>query len=114
MSLDQVQGIYEAFEGGVPEKNQIRAWEIRMDNPRDGDPGILYRTESVMIDSNDNTVSVNDRRKTPDVTRSFSQVYADVIQFIDPVTQQVLVMSPVGLATALKIYFEKYWAEDNS
>jgi hypothetical protein len=110
---DEKKGIYEPLSGNVPTKVQTRAWEIRIDNPRDGDPTIHYRTEQMIIDDELNTVMLKDRRKTPDVQRRFSKIATQMITFKDPVTQQEITLSGYGVADAIAIFFEKFWEEDN-
>lgn len=113
MSLDKKQGIYEPLVESVPTQVQTRAWEVRIDNPRDGDPTIIYRTEQMILDEELNTVMLKDRKKTPDVTRKFSKIATDIITFKDPVTQQNISISAYGVADAIAIFFEKYWKQDN-
>jgi hypothetical protein len=114
MPIDDQKGIYEPIAESIPDKIQTRAWEVRIDNPRDGDPTILFRTEKVIIDANDNTIFLKDRQKVPDISRKFSKVATDMITMTDPVSQQTYTISAAGVAKAIAIFFEKYWAENNS
>jgi hypothetical protein len=109
---DKKEGIYEQLSGGTPNQIQTRAWEVRIDNPRDGDPTIHYRTEQVILDEDLNTFMLKDRKKTPDVQRSFSKIATQMITFKDPVTQQEITISGYGVADAIAIFFEKFWKED--
>jgi hypothetical protein len=113
MSELDKSGVYEDMSGEpTPNKKQVRAWEVRIDNPLNEDPTLLYRTEKVVLDENDKLIYREDRRKTKDVSRKFSEVALNSTTFKDPVTQQEVTLSGAGIAEAISIFFAKMWKEE--
>lgn len=112
MSEIDDRGVFEDLSNEpTPDSKQIRAWEVRVDNPLNEDPTLLYRTEKVVLDENGELIYREDRRKTKDVSKKFSEVALDVINIQDPVTQQVVTLSGAGVAEAIAVFFAKIWKD---
>jgi hypothetical protein len=107
--LDE-RGVFEDLtDEPTPEFKQIRAWEVRIDNPLNGDPTLIYRTEKVVLDESENLIYREDRRKVPDISTKFSTVAFDLIKIKDPVTQQNVTLSGAAVAECIAIFFAKTW-----
>lgn len=105
-------GVYEDISSDpTPSSKQVRAWEVRIDNPLNEDPTLLYRTEKVVLDDG-NLIYREDRRKTKDVSCKFSSVATNTITFIDPLSQQEIKLSGAGVSEAISIFFAKLWKEE--
>tara|TARA_B100001059_G_C17670153_1_gene494089 strand:- start:296 stop:643 length:348 start_codon:yes stop_codon:yes gene_type:complete len=110
--LDQ-SGVYEDISSEpTPFSKQVRAWEVRIDNPLSEDPTLLYRTEKVLLDEYGKLIYREDRRKTKDVSCKFSSVSTNTITFIDPVSQKEITLSGAGVAESISIFFAKLWKEE--
>lgn len=106
-------GVYEEVSGeSTPTKRQIRAWEVRVDNPLNEDPTLIYRTEKVLLDGDDNLVYREDRRKIDDVSRKFSKLAPKTITVFDPTLQQDVTISGAGVAESIAIFFAKIWNKE--
>ena len=106
-------GVYEAVDGeSTPTKKQVRAWEVRIDNPLNEDPTLIYRTEKVLLDDNDELIYREDRRKVDDVSRKFSELAYDTIVVYDPVLQKDITISGAAVAETIAIFFAKIWNKE--
>ena len=106
-------GVFEDMEGQpTPNTKQVRAWEVRIDNPLNEDPTLLYRTERVTLAEDGTLIYRENRRKLKDVSRKFSEVALASIRFKDPVTQQEISMTGAAVAEAISIFFAKMWKEE--
>jgi hypothetical protein len=110
MSDIDERGVFEDVTNEpTPEFKQIRAWEVRIDNPLNGDPTLIYRTEKVLLDENEELIYREDRRHVPDISTKFSDVALEFITIIDPVTQQPITLSGAAVAESIAVFFAKTW-----
>lgn len=106
-------GVYEDISSEpTPASKKIRAWEVRIDNPLNEDPTLLYRTEKVVLDEYGKLIYREDRRKTKDVSCKFSSVATNTITFIDPISKEEITLSGAGVAESISIFFAKLWKEE--
>jgi hypothetical protein len=104
------RGVFEdVTDEPTPEFKQVRAWEVRIDNPLNGNPTLIYRTEKVVLDANSKLIYRDDRRTVPDISTKFSDVAMDLITIKDPVTQQNVTISGAAVAESIAVFFAKTW-----
>ena len=92
---------------------KIRAQKIEIDMPKDGsEPWIRVIVQEIIDDQNDNLPAQMIDRYAQ-MYRRLSKVQAQMVTFVDPLTQQEHTVSIAGIAVAMTVGVQEWLVEDH-